>query len=258
MKITAVQTNLLWEDRENNLAHFDELLKNASDTNLILLPEMFTTGFSMRPVAVAEPSGGPGLDWMKKKAAEKKAVVCGSIAVSENGKYFNRLFWVEPDGNVRSYDKRHLFRMGGEDNHYTPGNKKIITKIGEWNICPLVCYDLRFPVWSRNRLLGKNYEYDLLIYVANWPEVRAYQWKQLLIARAIENQCYVVGLNRTGNDGNGVPHSGSSLVIDPKGQILLDLGKEEHIASLSLDLTLLRDFRRSFPAAMDADQFELF
>jgi predicted amidohydrolase len=271
MKVTLIQTHLHWENAKENMSHFDELIDSIQeDSQLIILPEMFTTGFTMNPEKWAEESNGEALAWMQRKAKEKNAVMMGSISVKENENYFNRLFWVEPSGNYRTYDKRHLFRMAKEDQHYAIGTKKIITQIADWNICPLVCYDLRFPVWSRNRFkiqssnnsaeVSKtgNWDYDVLIYVANWPEVRNYPWKQLLIARAIENQCYVIGLNRIGEDGNGFSHSGDSMVINPRGEIISSAkANEECVETVFLDKIYLEDFRKLFPVGLDADDFNL-
>ncbi|HWY10638.1 MAG TPA: amidohydrolase [Bacteroidia bacterium] len=263
MKVTLIQTALHWEDRQKNLAHFDTLVNSIKEpTDLIVLPEMFSTGFTMDPVKLADPLNGPSLQWMAKKAKEKNAAITGSVAVNDNGNYYNRLFWVEPNGNVNTYDKRHLFRMAGEDKHYAMGFRKIITKLKGFNICPLICYDLRFPVWSRNTFIKTNgvptASYDVLIYVANWPEVRSYPWKQLLIARAIENQCYVIGVNRIGKDGNGFAHSGDSMVINPRGEIISKIkANEESIETVTLDKTYLDDFRKAFPVGLDADSFDI-
>jgi omega-amidase len=264
MKITLIQTHLYWEDREKNLSHFDTLLHSLKEeTDLIILPEMFSTGFSMDPKKIAEPSDGKCLQWLKQKAKEKNAVITGSIAVEEKGHYYNRLFWVESSGNFKTYDKRHLFRMAKEQDHYTAGTEKIITSIKNWKICPLICYDLRFPVWSRNHFrktseTSSEAQYDLLIYVANWPEVRNYPWKQLLIARAIENQSYVIGVNRIGKDGNWFSHSGDSVVINPRGEIISKTeAHKESIETLSLDKNYLEEFRKIFPVGLDADDFEL-
>ncbi len=273
MNVTIIQTHLFWENREKNLQHFDTLINAINQsTDLIVLPEMFTTGFTMNPKILAE-SDTITLTWLKQKAKQKNAVITGSIAINEEGNYFNRLFWVEPNQKVSTYDKRHLFRMGNEDKNYTAGTKKIITTLKNWNICPLICYDLRFPVWSRNRVISQksvtlsrvegqsliaNYEYDVLIYVANWPEVRNYPWKQLLIARAIENQCYVIGVNRIGLDGNNINHSGDSLVINPCGEIISQTkANEESIETISLDKSYLDEFRTIFPAGLDADNFKI-
>lgn len=275
MKVTLIQTELFWEDAKRNREHFSKLIENIKEkTDIIVLPEMFSTGFSMNPKKVAEASNGEGLKWMQKQARLKQAVVTGSLAVEENGNYYNRLFWVEANGNYQTYDKRHLFRMAKEDSFYTAGTKKIITQIGAWKICPLICYDLRFPVWSRNRFqlaagrsreaggsqqeLAGSWDYDVLIYVANWPEVRSYPWKQLLIARAIENQCYVVGVNRIGNDGNGYGHSGDSVVLNPRGETISTIKtNEESIETIELDKYYLEEFRKNFPVGLDADGFHL-
>lgn len=261
MNVTLIQTGLHWENREKNLQQFDQLLAEIKDTTqLIVLPEMFTTGFSMQPEKVAEPAAGPTLAWMKEKAKAKQAVITGSVAVEERGSYYNRLFWVEPSGMAASYDKRHLFRMAREDAHYTAGTTKIIRTVQDWKICPLICYDLRFPVWSRNRFnrASGQWDYDVLVYVANWPEVRSYPWKQLLIARAIENQCYVVGVNRVGKDGNDYAHSGDSVVINPRGEQISHIkAGEAQTETVYLDKHYLEDFRKLFPVGLDADEFTL-
>jgi len=261
MKITYIQTQLHWEDREKNLSHFDALLGSIKEeTQLILLPEMFTTGFSMDPKKIAEPANGITLKWLQQKAKEKNAVICGSVAVKDRENYFNRLFWVQPNGAFHTYNKRHLFSMGHENEHFKAGAKKLIAQLGEWNVCPLICYDLRFPVWSRNKFKSKEgaWDYDLLIYVANWPEARVYPWKQLLIARAIENQCYVIGVNRIGKDGNGICHAGESLVIDPKGTVISKPNtNQEWIETISLDRLLLDEFRTAFPVGKDGDEFNV-
>lgn len=263
MQVTLIQTSLHWEDRDKNFAHFDGLLnKVTGKTDLIVLPEMFTTGFTMNPEKLAEPAIGPTLNWLKQNAAEKNAVITGSVAVEENGKFYNRLYWVQANGEFSFYNKRHLFRMAGEDKHYSVGQDKIIKSINEFKICPLVCYDLRFPVWSRNVFTKTNGSctaaYDVLLYVANWPEVRSYPWKQLLIARAIENQCFVIGVNRIGADGNSFAHSGDSMVINPRGEIISTTkANEESIETVTLDYNYLSEFRKVFPVGLDADDFDL-
>lgn len=269
MKVTLIQTQLYWENTEKNLAHFDKLIASISEeTDLILLPEMFSTGFSMHPKKTAVPANGNTLKWLQEKAKEKKAVVCGSVAVKDRENYFNRLFWVQPNGEFKTYNKRHLFRMAKEDESYKAGAKKLITQIGDWNFCPLICYDLRFPVWSRNRFGVKkagvsnqqssngSWDYDVLIYLANWPGARIYQWRQLLIARAIENQCYVIGLNRIGKDGNNYDYSGDSMVIGPKGEVVAETeANKEWITTVVLDKKNLEAFRENFPVGLDADGF---
>lgn len=252
LNVTIIQTELAWEHTDRNLEHFSNKISEISqETDLIILPEMFTTGFSMQPERLAEPTEGKSLKWMKLMAAEKKATLTGSLIIKENGNYYNRLFVVPPDGNYQIYDKRHLFRMGEENEHYTGGEKKIIFNLGEWRILPLICYDLRFPVWSRNRN-----DYDLAIYIANWPEVRRNVWRSLLIARALENQAYVVGLNRIGKDGNDLSYSGDSMIIDPRGNTLTKTEPhQESVETLILSLDELNRFREKFPVGKDADEF---
>ncbi len=262
LKISFIQSELHWENAAENLRMFSEKIEILPDSDLILLPEMFNTGFSMKPDMVAEEMKGQTLNWMKSMARKKGCVLTGSLAVKEGNRYFNRLVWMRPDGSSETYDKRHLFRYGNEHEHYTPGKKKLVVDLKGWKICPLICYDLRFPVWARNRWKTDGQElhadYDLLIYVANWPEVRSHPWKTLLLARAIENQSFVAGLNRTGADGNGHQYAGDSAVIDFKGQIL---SKETHgmncQETVSLSYADLMAFRKAFPAGLDADEFSL-
>jgi omega-amidase len=254
--VTTIQTNLYWEDPDKNLAYLTQKLQDLNEpTDIIVLPEMFTTGFTMNVEANAEPHGGKGLQWMLQKAKEKNCVITGSISVKDGGQFYNRLYWVMPDGNYQQYDKRHLFQMGNEHKHYTAGTEKLIIAYNGWRICPLICYDLRFPVWSRNT---KQSTYDLLLYVANWPEVRSYPWKQLLIARAIENQAYVVGVNRIGNDANNINHSGDSVVINPRGEIMSKPNASQEIMeTVNLSGTYLQEFRKTFPVLMDGDEFNI-
>jgi predicted amidohydrolase len=256
LKVTIVQTYLFWEDISKNILHFDSKLNELSeDTDIIVLPEMFTTGFIMNPELLAEEHGGAALQWMLKKAEEKNCVIVGSVSVKENNQFYNRLYWVLPDGSFEYYNKRHLFRMGNEHQHYEIGNKKLIIHYKGWKICPLVCYDLRFPVWSRNR---KDNAYDILLYVANWPSVRSYPWKQLLIARAIENQAYVVGVNRIGEDGNTIAHSGDSCVLNPRGELISKMNaNEDEMETISLSYSYLQDFRKAFPVMLDGDEFNI-
>ena len=252
LKVSLVQTNLHWENPTANLAMLEEKIFNISEaTDLIILPEMFTTGFSMKAEQFAEPMNLTTTRWMKQMAAQTGAVVMGSVIIKERENYYNRLLWVTPEGDVDSYDKRHLFRMGKENDVYAEGTKRLIKTIKGWKICPLICYDLRFPVWSRN----VNLDYDLLIYVANWPQVRMYPWDSLLVARAIENQSYVVGVNRVGEDGNGFAHSGNSAVIDFAGKVLFREIDNEIIHHHTLDRSSLDEFRSGFPAYLDADRF---
>jgi len=251
--ISLIQTSLFWEDRERNMELFSAKIEAINQpTDLILLPEMFSTGFSMRPEQFAETMDGPVIDWMRRTADNKNAVLCGSLMMKENGRFYNRLVWMRPDGSAECYDKRHLFGLGEEHDHYTPGTKKLLVDLKGWKFLPLVCYDLRFPVWSRN-----TDHYDALVYVANWPERRIHAWKALLEARAIENQCYVIGVNRVGNDGNDIYHSGESSVIDPKGAILFREGHVDCVHTFSLSYHHLNHTRESLPFLKDKDLFEI-
>jgi omega-amidase len=254
LRVTIVQAALHWQDAEVNRTMFAEKLAATSPaTDLIVLPEMFTTGFSMEASQLAEEAEGPTLQWMREQAAKHQAVITGSVMVQEKENYFNRLFWVRPEGTYEHYDKRHLFRMAKEHHTYTLGTDKLLVELNGWNICPLVCYDLRFPVWSRN----KDSQYDLLLYVANWPKPRSNAWSILLQARAIENLSYVVGVNRVGTDGNGNHYSGDSAIIHPKGYKLLETTEAEGIHTITLSKQELDDFREAFPAHLDADDFTL-
>ena len=267
LTITGIQTNLHWEDKEANLKMFEEkILSIKQPTEIVVLPEMFSTGFSMKPGLLAETMEGETVQWMKKVAAQKKIILTGSMITSQAAvggqiDYYNRLIWMMPNGQSGYYDKRHLFAYGDEDNHYSSGNKRLIASVKGWKINLLVCYDLRFPVWSRQQLttnsLQKNLEYDLLIYVANWPERRIHAWKTLLQARAIENQCYVVGVNRVGDDGMQIHYSGDSMVIDPLGEILYEKKNEEDIFTITLDKSHLDNVREKFPFWKSADSFRI-
>jgi len=254
LKIAVFQIHLEWENIQANLEKVDRLLEDLpADVDVVFLPEMFSTGFTMNASKVAEPMDGETMKWLKQRSVEHNAAICASMVIQENGIFFNRLVFVEPSGEVLHYDKRHLFTMGGENEAYTPGENRLIVEYKGWRICPLVCYDLRFPVWSRNRN-----EYDLLVYSANWPEQRSLVWNTLLRARAIENQSYVVGVNRIGSDGNQIYYSGQSQVIDAKGKIK-GLAKDniEEIILAELSLPDLEKFRIKFPVLNDADQFSL-
>ncbi|MDX5422155.1 MAG: amidohydrolase [Hymenobacteraceae bacterium] len=254
LRVTIIQTALHWQDATANRQMFSEKLAATQPaTDLIVLPEMFTTGFSMNAAELAEEADGPTLQWMKDEAARYSAVLTGSVIVKEGENYYNRLYWVRPDGTHEHYDKRHLFRMAKEHHTYTAGKEKLLVELKGWNICPLVCYDLRFPVWSRNT----QSQYDLLLYVANWPKPRANAWSTLLQARAIENLSYVVGVNRVGTDGNGHPYSGDSAIIHPKGYKLLETTEVEGVHTITLSKEELTEFREAFPAHLDADDFTL-
>lgn len=254
LTITIVQTALHWHDAEQNRRMFSEKLQVAAPkTDLIVVPEMFTTGFSMNAAALAEETEGKTLEWMRETANVYQAVVTGSFIVQEQEQYFNRLLWVRPDGSYATYDKKHLFRMAKEHHTYAAGKGKLLVELKGWNVCPLVCYDLRFPVWSRNSANG----YDLLLYVANWPKPRSLAWRTLLQARAIENICFVAGVNRVGTDGNGLPYSGDSAIIHPKGYKLLETTEQEGIHTVTLSRQELMEFREAFPAHLDADDFSV-
>ena len=256
---TLIQTQLHWEDKNANLQMLEQKINAISQqTYVVVLPEMFSTGFSMKPEQFAEKMDGPTVQWMKNLAASKKTIITGSIIVEENGNYFNRLIWMLPNGQYGYYDKRHLFAYGEEDKHYTAGTKRLIASVNGWKINLMVCYDLRFPVWARQQFDEKqNFEYDVLIYVANWPERRSSAWKSLLQARAIENQCYVIGVNRVGNDGNNIYHSGDSMVIDPIGEVLYQKSDEEDLFTIQLSEKHLKEVREKFQFWRDADSFEI-
>ena len=256
LTITGIQTQLHWEDAAANRKMFEEKINSITDkTEITIIPETFSTGFSMKPKELAETMDDETVKWMKRIAAGKKVILTGSVIIKENDNYFNRLIWMLPNGQMGIYDKRHLFGYAGEDNEFTPGTKRLIASVKGWKINLLVCYDLRFPVWARQQMQEDGPEYDLLIYVANWPERRNHAWKTLLQARAIENQCYVVGINRVGNDGNNIYHSGDSMVVDPLGEILYHKKDEEDIFTLALDKKHLETIRTKLPFLKDADRF---
>ena len=224
-------------------------------TEVVVLPEMFSTGFSMKPEKLAETMEGETVQWMKRVTAERKIILTGSVIIKENDNYFNRLIWMLPNGQSGIYDKRHRFAFAGEDKHYTAGNKRLIASVKGWKINLQVCYDLRFPVWARQQSQSEGPEYDVLIYVANWPERRSLAWKTLLQARAIENQCYVIGVNRVGNDGNKIYHSGDSMIIDPMGEVMYHKKDDEDVFTISLDKEHLKTIREKLPFLKDADHF---
>jgi omega-amidase len=252
LTITLVQTELVWESPEDNRSHFDHLLNTGLISDLVVLPEMFSTGFSMDSTSLAESMDGRTISWMRNKAAILGTTLCGSLIIEEGGQYFNRFLWVQADGITQHYDKRHLFRMSTENDHYTAGNEKFVVELQGFRICPQICYDLRFPVWSRN-----DSEVDLLLYVANWPQVRRDHWIALLKARAIENQCYVVGVNRIGTDGNGISYSGDSIALDYDGLPLLEMASGTDPATVTLDRNSLDEYRNQFPAYLDADKYTI-
>jgi predicted amidohydrolase len=251
LTVTLVQSDLAWEDSDANLSHLDAQLSGiAGGTDLIVLPEMFATGFSMNPAPIAQGMDGPAVQWMSELAKQRNAAVTGSLIITEDGKYYNRLIWATPEGETAAYDKRHRFRMAGEHDVYAAGNTLLTVAWRGWRVRPFVCYDLRFPMWTRN--LGN--AYDLAIFVANWPERRSPHWRQLLIARAIENLAYVVGVNRVGTDGNGHPYSGDSAVIAPDGEVLFEKRFDPCVHTAVLSRDRLETYRETFPAWMDADE----
>ena len=258
LTITGIQTNLHWEDPKANLKMLEEKIRSVSNkTEIIILPEMFSSGFSMKKEMLAETMEGETVKWMKRIAAEKKIILTGSVIIDDNKKYFNRLLWMLPNGELGYYDKRHLFAYAGEDKHYIPGTKRLIASVKGWKINLLICYDLRFPVWARQQTQQDGPEFDLLIYVANWPEKRITAWKTLLQARAIENQCFVAGINRVGKDGNDFNHNGNSMVIDPMGEILYQKEDAEDIFTVTLQKEKLIETRERLPFWKDGDSFTI-
>lgn len=266
LTITTIQSNLSWEDKAANLRMFEQKIADIPEkTEIVILPEMFSTGFSMNPKKLAEsmsarPSSdgdGETVEWMKRISKENKIILTGSVIVEDEGNYYNRMIWMLPNGQYGYYDKRHLFAYGEEDKHYKPGNKRLIASVKGWKINLQICYDLRFPVWARQQASEDEAEFDVLIYVANWPERRSHAWKTLLCARAIENQCYVVGVNRVGTDANDINYSGNSLVIDPLGQVLYHMADEEDVNTITLQKEKLDEVRAKFPFWKDADRFNI-
>lgn len=255
LTVTIVQSELHWHDAAANRDMFATAIASLeTKTDLIVLPEMFTTGFTMDAPQQAETMDGATLPWMRDMARAAEASVCGSVIIEDGGQYYNRFLLAHADDGCTTYDKRHLFRLAGEDKHYAPGTALATVELKGWRIRPMVCYDLRFPVWSRRSAAE---DFELLLYVANWPTPRHHAWRTLLRARAIENQCFVAGVNRTGTDGNGVPYTGGSAIIDFAGHDVVDLGDAVATATETLDLDALRAFRRKFPFDRDADRYEV-
>ena len=286
LRFSIIQTSLFWEDKGANLDLLGQKIMGITEpTEIIVLPEMFNTGFSMQREKLAETMDGPSVDWMRRMSAATKSIITGSLMISENEKYYNRLIWMLPNGQLGFYDKRHLFAFAGEDQHYTPGNKRLIASVKGWKINLQICYDLRFPVWARQELANASDEsgkldasdesgkldgsderdkvdsltpeYDVLLYVANWPEKRSHAWKTLLTARAIENQCFTIGVNRVGLDGNNIAHSGNSMVVGPLGEVLYHCAYEEDIFHISLQKEEIDNTRSKFPFWKDADFFHI-
>lgn len=264
LNITLIQSPLLWESPIDNFRSYNKLLSKLGkgESDVLVLPEMFSTGFSMDAKRLAEEMEGPSMQWMFETAQGLKSAICGSLIIKEEKKYYNRFVWMEPDGHYDHYDKRHLFRMAKEEKTYTPSEEGLVIEYKGWGFCPMVCYDLRFPVWSRNRIVGKGvkarFDYDVLLYVANWPAARSYAWQQLLIARAIENQAYVAGVNRIGKDGNGIEYSGDSVLLNPLGEKISSIkSNKSAVETIELNWKALQDVRKKFPVLMDADAFGL-
>lgn len=255
LKITLFQGYLFWENIDKNLQNISLRLSGGirEKTDLIILPEMFNTGFTMDAAKLAEPMNGKTMQWMHKIAKQYSCVITGSLIITENEKFYNRLIWMRPDGSYECYDKRHLFKLAKEQNTYTGGTRKLIVELKGWKICPVICYDLRFPVWLRN----VNEAYDLLIVVANWPERRALHWRTLIPARAVENQAYVIGLNRVGHDGNEIYHSGDSTCISPNGNVVYYKRDEEDVYTFSIIHEEVEKTRRALPFLQDADIFRI-
>jgi omega-amidase len=253
LHVCLVQADLVWEEIDANLELMDRMLEEVPEgTDLVALPETFSTGFTMQSDRYAEGENGKALAWMRKTAAERGVHITGSTIVRDKDLIYNRLYWVSPQGEVDHYDKRHLFRLGRENEHFIPGDSRKVFSLGEFRILPQICYDLRFPVFARNR--G---DYDVLLNVANWPAHRQQVWDVLTRARAIENQCYFLGVNRAGIDGLGTVHTGGTCAIDPMGSIMRKMDKQAGVLSCTLDLNKLKDYREKFPVWKDADQFEL-
>lgn len=260
LRITLIQSDIYWEEIDANLSAFEEKIwQIGQPTDVIVLPEMFTTGFTMNVSKQAEHMNMRTFKWMRQMADQTGALILGSFITIVHERYYNRLLWMEPGGNYKTYDKRHLFRMAAEHKTFSSGESLLVASWKGWRICPLICYDLRFPVWSRNKYdaSSKRLNYDLLIYVANWPTARIEAWSTLLKARAIENLSYVVGVNRVGIDGNSVEYTGSSSIISPKGEVIFSSEGMEAIKTLELNANSLNAFRDKFPAHFDADEFSI-
>jgi omega-amidase len=261
LRVSLVQADTIWHEPAANRAMYGELIAPlAGRTDLVLLPETFTSGFSNEALASAEDMQGPTVAWIRDQARRLDAVVTGSVQIRDGQGVYNRLLWATPDGGLKHYDKRHLFRMAREHERYAAGRERLTVDLKGWRVCPLVCYDLRFPVFIRNRYgveAPERFDYDLLLFVANWPSPRRYAWQTLLRARAIENLSYVAAVNRVGTDGNGHPYSGDSVALDFLGQPLIEFGAQPQVATTTLSAAALAAHRERFPAQLDADRFDL-
>lgn len=252
LTVSIIQDVLDWQNAEPNRIRYSRHIESFTDTDLIVLPEMFNTGFCMQPEGIHETMDGETVNWMREQARDSGAVITGSLVIETDGEYRNRMVWARPDGSMTFYDKRHLFRFGEEHIHYTSGHDRVIVELNGWRLGLFICYDLRFPVFSRN--LG---DYDVAVYVANWPNARQHAWDTLLQSRAIENQAYVVGVNRIGADEIGNDFSGGSVVLDFLGRPILDCGDRLMHASAALSKQQLDEFKAEFPAYLDADNFSI-
>jgi len=258
LRITLVQPNPQWLKVDENLENYTSLLDVSElATDIIILPEMFTTGFTMESSKVAEPMHGRTHSWMQEQAQKHNSVICGSIIIEEQGEYYNRFLWVEPEGATIIYDKRHLFRMANENDFYSAGKQLVDISYKGWRIRPQVCYDIRFPVWARNSVTDGEFDYDILLYVANWPQARILAWDTLLLARAMENSSFSIGVNRVGEDENGIIYNGHSAVYDSRGINYCFLEDTEQVFTIKLEKSLLEKYRKQFPAILDADDFNL-
>ena len=254
LQLDLIQADLAWENKSENLKKFETIISKISNSDLIILPEMFTTGFSNNSEVLCEPMDGPTVEWMKKISSSSKAAICGSVIIEENSKIYNRFLFVQPNGRISHYNKKHLFAMAGEHKYFSGGSEQMVIEYKSWKICPMICYDLRFPVWSRRN--ENTFNYDLLIYVANWPKARVNAWSSLLGARAIENMSYCTGVNRVGIDENNLEYTGASVVLDPLGKTVgaATLSKEEHL-TVTIDKEILKKCRTKLPFQSDADSF---
>ena len=253
LTLSLIQTQTHWHDPAANMAMFDRWFTELPESaDIVVLPEMFSTGFTMNSTDVAQPMNGPTVEWLKAAAVTLNKVVCGSVVIKEDGLHYNRFLWATPCGELGIYDKRHRFRMAGEHDHYDAGNERLVLTVGGWKICPMICYDLRFPVWFRNRD-----DYDVLLCVANWPAARLEAWSTLLRARAIENLSYALGVNIIGEDGNSVTYRGGTVAYNPEGEVLIQADDQAGIFTVELDRAYLDRYRAAFPAWQDADDYRL-
>lgn len=259
LNLAYIQADLVWEDKTSNLHRFGQLLEQVQPgTDLILMPETFTTAFPVDPKRFAEKEDGPTMQWLREQAQAKQAVIATTFPIEKDGHYYNSLVWMRPDGTYELYFKRHTFTMGGEDKLVDRGDKQLIVELNGWRIRPMVCYDIRFPVWARNRYADGQYEYDLAFYLANFPDSRMVVWNTLLVARAIENQAYWMGVNRIGEDANGLHYSGESQVINARGEVISKAEPyQEAVLHCTLDYEKLVRFRQKFPLGPDWDQFNI-